>query len=258
MTIQNLFETPFDGPVTRPKVERELVKMSELARRSEVPAATIKHYIREGLLPEPAVRTSPNMAYYDVALIPRIKAIKDLQRSRYLPLKVIKEILEEEQTSKSDEKLVEALGRVLNTPESSRSITHDHATGVGVEKDDLDTLEGAGLVDPEGKGGERVYSGADVDLIEVLFHARKAGFRASDFPAQLAKLYVQALDQLVRFELQLFRQRVLPYAPKDLEDLTGTAVNIGERLVTTLRRRLLIPTLSQLMQEEAEGSVESV
>ena len=34
----------------------ELIKMSELARRSGVPAPTIKHYIREGLLAGPDVR----------------------------------------------------------------------------------------------------------------------------------------------------------------------------------------------------------
>ena len=76
------------------KKPKELVKMSELSRRSGVPAPTIKHYIREGLLPEPAVRTSPNMAYYDAGLVNRIKTIKELQRSRFLPLKVIKDILD--------------------------------------------------------------------------------------------------------------------------------------------------------------------
>ena len=40
-----------------------LLKMSELAEASGVSAGTIKHYLREGLLPEP-VRTSRNMAYY--------------------------------------------------------------------------------------------------------------------------------------------------------------------------------------------------
>jgi DNA-binding transcriptional MerR regulator len=42
--------------------ERGLLEMSELAERSGVSAGTIKHYLREGLLPEP-VRTSRNMAY---------------------------------------------------------------------------------------------------------------------------------------------------------------------------------------------------
>ena len=43
-----------------------MLKISELAERSGVSAATIKHYLREGLLGtgEDVVRTSRNMAYY--------------------------------------------------------------------------------------------------------------------------------------------------------------------------------------------------
>ena len=61
-----------------------LVKMADLARLSGVPAPTIKHYIREGLLPAPERRTSRNMAYYDARLAERVRAIKDLQ-ARFLP-----------------------------------------------------------------------------------------------------------------------------------------------------------------------------
>jgi DNA-binding transcriptional MerR regulator len=43
--------------------ENGLLKISELADRSDVSVGTIKHYLREGLLPEP-VKTSRNMAYY--------------------------------------------------------------------------------------------------------------------------------------------------------------------------------------------------
>ena len=64
------------------------VKMSVLAKLSGVPASTIKHYIREGLLPDSAVRTSRNMAWYDESLVDSIKVIRELQRERYLPLKV--------------------------------------------------------------------------------------------------------------------------------------------------------------------------
>ena len=74
--------------------EPELVKMSVFAKRAGLPVPTIKHYLREGLLPEP-VRTSKNMAYYDVALIPRVQTIKALQKRFFLPLKLIREVLDE-------------------------------------------------------------------------------------------------------------------------------------------------------------------
>ena len=72
----------------------ELVKMAELAKRSGVPAPTIKHYIREGLLPGPKLRTSPNVAFYDPRLAARIRVIKQLQADRFLPLRVIADLLE--------------------------------------------------------------------------------------------------------------------------------------------------------------------
>src|SRR5689334_25052989 len=74
--------------------EPDLIKMSELSKRAGVPGPTIKHYFREGLLPGPEVRTSRNMAYYDARLAGRIRVIKELQADRFLPLRVIGELLE--------------------------------------------------------------------------------------------------------------------------------------------------------------------
>src|SRR3954470_18502618 len=72
-----------------------LLKISELADRSDVSVGTIKHYLREGLLPDP-VKTSRNMAYYPAEFVDRIKMIKQLQEERYMPLRVIKDLLEED------------------------------------------------------------------------------------------------------------------------------------------------------------------
>src|SRR5712691_12856593 len=72
-----------------------LLKMSELAERSGVSTGTIKHYLREGLLPEP-VKTSRNMAYYPPEFVDRIRLIKQLQEERFMPLRVIRDLLERE------------------------------------------------------------------------------------------------------------------------------------------------------------------
>src|SRR5204863_41409 len=72
-----------------------MLKMSELAEQSGVSAGTIKHYLREGLLPEP-VRTSRNMAYYPPEFVERIRLIKRLQEDRFMPLRLIKGVIEED------------------------------------------------------------------------------------------------------------------------------------------------------------------
>ncbi|HTM21676.1 MAG TPA: MerR family transcriptional regulator, partial [Kofleriaceae bacterium] len=81
----------------RPRRDRpaiELVRISDLARAAGVPVGTLKHYMRQGLLPEPQKKTSRNMAYYDARLADRVRVIKELQHEHFLPLRVIGELLE--------------------------------------------------------------------------------------------------------------------------------------------------------------------
>src|SRR2546421_10011892 len=72
-----------------------MLKISELAERSGVSAATIKHYLREGLLggEDDVLRTSRNMAYYPPAFVERVRLIKRLQEERFMPLRVIRDVL---------------------------------------------------------------------------------------------------------------------------------------------------------------------
>ena len=53
----------------------------------------MRHYLREGLLPEP-VKTSRNMAYYPPEFVERIRLIKQLQEERFMPLRVIRDLLD--------------------------------------------------------------------------------------------------------------------------------------------------------------------
>src|SRR6476660_5784199 len=90
----------------------DLLRMGELAEASGVPAPTIKHYLREGLLPEP-VRTSRNMAYYPPEFVDRIRVIKQLQEERFMPLRVIRELLEREDEPERLRAMIELEDRIL-------------------------------------------------------------------------------------------------------------------------------------------------
>src|SRR5271168_1040914 len=72
------------------------LKMGELADQSGVSAGTIKHYLREGLLGDGdgIVKTSRNMAYYPPDFVQRIQLIKRLQEDRFMPLRVIRRVIE--------------------------------------------------------------------------------------------------------------------------------------------------------------------
>ena len=77
----------------QPASDNGLLRMGELAEASGVSAGTIKHYLREGLLPEP-VKTSRNMSWYPPEFVERIRLIKQLQEERFMPLKAIKSVLD--------------------------------------------------------------------------------------------------------------------------------------------------------------------
>jgi len=122
----------------------DLLRMGELAEASGVPAPTIKHYLREGLLPEP-VKTSRNMAYYPPEFVDRIRLIKQLQEERFMPLKAIKSVLDKD--PERARALVELEDRILDRAlagERTRTSAAEVRERYGVPKDVLDRLWEAG------------------------------------------------------------------------------------------------------------------
>lgn len=223
----------------------ELVKVSVLAKMSGVPAATIKHYVREGLLPEP-VRTSRNMAYYDPSLVDRIQRIKELQRTRFLPLKVIKAVLDESELDNQDETVAATIARVLEQAEGEER-TRAELLASGVVPSQLELLTQLGAVRPIPGRDEETCRGDDVEILRVLGAARKAGLTEGMLPVEILADYARALSKLVEVELSLFRRGVLPDVPAErLPALTEAAVTLSERLVVLMRRKMLVPTMRAL------------
>jgi DNA-binding transcriptional MerR regulator len=68
------------------------MQMSELSRLSGVPVATVKYYLREGLLP-PGVATSATRATYDEAHLRRLRLIRALVQVGQLRLDAVREVL---------------------------------------------------------------------------------------------------------------------------------------------------------------------
>lgn len=219
-----------------PEDDVDRVKMSVLARRSGVPAATIKHYVREGLLPEP-FRTSRNMAYYDASLVPRIQAIKELQRTRFLPLKVIKGILEEAEDSGLE--LADVVQRVLDNKSEQDFRSREAVLEAGVPAEQLSFFEKLGLVRPDEQDGVVGYRGDDLELLRILGTARRAGITPEMLPHTILQPYVKAVYDLAKLELELFEQGVAVAAGSNLPSIVEVATELSERLVMVLRRKML-------------------
>ncbi len=233
-----------------------LIKISELARRSGVSVPTIKHYIREELLPEPALRTSRNMAWYDPSLVTRVGAIKELQRTRFLPLKVIKEILDGvEQVERGPDRMVASVAEAIRRLESGPPVSREDLLDGEIDARDLEWLRRIGLINPVDIEAQEFFQGEDLALIRTLIKARREGLTPEMLPPSILASYVEAIRHLVRLEIQMFRMGVIPRAGQNADVLTGAAVEISERLVVLLRRKLLVSTLETILQEEVEAGI---
>jgi DNA-binding transcriptional MerR regulator len=183
----------------------EMLRMGELAEASGVSAATIKHYLREGLLPEP-VKTSRNMAYYPAEFAERIRLIKQLQEERYMPLRVIKDLLEED--PERAKALIELGDRMLERVlegESERVSAAEVRHRYGVPQDALDRLAELEVLTPDKNG----YSPSDVRIIEAISRFRAGGYdERIGFTVYDTLRYKKAMAELVSEEVDVLMERL--------------------------------------------------
>ncbi len=199
-----------------------LLKMAELAERSGVSAGTIKHYLREGLLPEP-VRTSRNMAYYPPDFVERIRLIKRLQEERFMPLKRIRD----------------ALGDADSRPRTSREEVLARFELPAVV---LDRLAEVGAVTPTDDG----YDPDDLAVLEAIVRFRAGGFDESlGFTVYDTVRYREALEPLVALEVDILRERL---AGQVSDDRAAEIISAGAEPL----RELLGALHSKLLRAELE------
>ncbi|MET9630408.1 MerR family transcriptional regulator [Lentzea sp. NPDC006480] len=85
------------------------MRVGELSKRSGVPVATIKYYLREGLLPA-GVLTSPNQAHYDDEHLRRLRLVRALVDVGGLSIAAVRDVLAAVDTR--DDSLHNKLGAV--------------------------------------------------------------------------------------------------------------------------------------------------
>jgi DNA-binding transcriptional MerR regulator len=220
-----------------------LLRMRELAQASGVPAPTIKHYLREGLLPEP-VKTSRNMAYYPPEFVDRIKLIKRLQEERFLPLKAIRKVLDEDPDRA--QAMLELGDQILDRAlagERSRTSVAEVRQRYGVPKEVLDRLAELEVLTPNSRG----YSPSDVKIIEAISRFRAGGYDEQiGFTVYDTLRYKTALEELARQEVEVVMERLAGEVPPErvVEMLEAGAQPLKD-LIAALHTKLMVAELER-------------
>jgi DNA-binding transcriptional MerR regulator len=228
-----------------------LLKMSELVERSGVGAATIKHYLREGLLPEP-VRTSRNMAYYGSEFVERLTLIKRLQEERFMPLRLIKRMLAEEPERLAA--LLELEDRIIekalsHSQEQARVSASEVRRRYDVPQAALDRLAELEVLTPSGAG----YDPDDVKVIEAIGRFRASGYDETlGFTVYDTLRYREALEPLVAKEVRTLLGRLTGEVDADraVEIISAGAEPLRE-LIGAMHSKLL---LAELRRQRLTGT----
>jgi DNA-binding transcriptional MerR regulator len=236
----------------------EPLKIGELAERSGVSAGTIRHYLREGLLGNESeiVRTSRNMAYYPPHFVQRVVLIKRLQQERFLPLKVIGELLA--QRPERAEAIVELEDRIaeraLASAEAKRVSASEVQKRFQVPRNVLARLREIGVLSPTRAG----YDQDDVKIIEAIARFRAGGYEEElGFTVYDTLRYTEALEPLVREEVRALLDRLAGEVEVEraLEIVAAGAEPLRE-LIGAMHSKLLLAELARHREARKEAGPE--
>jgi DNA-binding transcriptional MerR regulator len=210
-----------------------------------VSAATIKHYLREGLLgsDDDVVRTSRNMAYYPPNFVERVRLIKRLQEERFMPLKVIRELIGKDPDRAA--RLIELEDRILERAIAARE-TGRVSKAAARETYDmpdnaLDRLEELGVLTPNARG----YDADDVGIIQAISRFRAGGYeQVLGFTVYDTLRYREALEPLVEEEVSVLLDRLAGRVEVDRAvEIISSGVEPLRELIGAMHAKLLLAAL---------------
>ncbi len=160
------------------------MKISQLVKRTGVPKETIHFYIREGLLRKPR-KSSVNTADYNESYVGQIQLIKDLRDNYYLPIPEIKKVIKDfRKQSPSHQAVSQFYSRFLRPADRlvakevvGREAFRD-ATGLGPKW--LNKAEEWGVITPENRNGDMIYSADDQAVGKLMVDMDRLGFGPKD------------------------------------------------------------------------------
>ena len=233
------------------------LKMKDLEARTAVSREAIHFYLREGLLPEPE-RPKRNVAHYNEGHVARIRLIKRLQEERFLPLSVIKDMLEQAAVAADNVGGLAAFEFALASLLNGDVPEPDQPLAAVAERADLDQvavidLAEAGVIRLIDKGGEPHLDFRDAAIVEYWGRVLADGFDGlPGYDATYLARYTEALEQLAEAEVDLF----LDNFGRELTDETAAQANRGIENTNEIFARMRTQALLRKLAERAASDAD--
>jgi DNA-binding transcriptional MerR regulator len=169
----------------------ERMRMAEFSRVSGVPTATIKFYLREGLL-HPGQRTAPNQATYGESHLRRLRLVRALREMGGLRIETIRRVLESVDGADNPWNIVGRVCDAIGENGRERSDAGPSITRAAADVDAFLAEQGLPV---------RAESSARAQLIEALVAVRSA--LGPGFPVAAFSWYSDAVRGLAKDEVDV-------------------------------------------------------
>jgi DNA-binding transcriptional MerR regulator len=214
------------------------MRISDLARASGLPVATIKYYLREGLLP-PGRRRAATQADYDEAHLARLRLLRILREFGRVPVGRLRELVAAtEDPGRSTHEVLLAAARALAPLPPSAGPLRAQARAAADAR-----IAGAGWSGVAADAPDRENLAAAIEAVTV------AGTHAGGLDA--LRPYVEAADAIGRFDVGDLRPDQTPAAI--MEQMVVGQVVFGEILLTLRRLAEEHYSARQFGAESARG-----
>lgn len=220
--------------------EKNMLRISEVSSASGVSVQTIHYYLREGLLTSP-VKTARNMAYYHPVVVDEIRLIKELQDKRYLPIAVIKTVLQARREGQELDHVEEmrSLFEQVFYPERGESAhfsMDDLVAATGLDEEVLRELEEKGILSPADREGGH-YDESDRRIAGMIKKLLDLGLTPQDLI-----IYTQ-FTEFIRSEVKTIRGKVfhrIHDGSISLSDLISIVDNLKKEIAYKAFRQVLL------------------
>lgn len=222
----------------RKKTPRTLLRISEVAKLAGVSIPTIKYYLKEGLLPDP-VKTSRTMAYYESSTVERVIKIKKLQKEKFLPLDIIKRVIDNLGNNEEEILLTEAIFKSHKFDPSIPDV-HENAieNRMAYPLGKIRILEEEGIITPKKEPDGKYYDALDMKIIELV-KSREENKLPFDYTVEMFKIYLKAIREAVINDIKLFSKSML--GNTSIEHVVNLMMNVDttvDDFMVLIRQRL--------------------
>ena len=208
------------------------MKMRDLVKKTGVARETIHFYVREGMLPQ-FEKTSPNQAVYTEEHVERVLLIKKLQDRHFLPIPLIKKILEHMEENGFDSELLEIKSDYFS---SADHLMPEEIVGeaafleyTGMSANRLADFESYNIITSERRGRRKVYSHDAIKLGRLIGDMRRRGLSSEKgFRREGLREIRDMLLPVIDFSMELFKEGLdnNTYSDDEIKRLTDTSLEL--------------------------------